>query len=177
MKDPSDRSPDGTELHQAFQDLSTVERWAEHVASGDHRHPYAAPESWDGPQFSVETRTEDGMHTVAGIEAWSPGGDGGVAVLAETERTVLRSLVRSLLDLAGHESGAARTRVVLTSAGPRVAACRLDGDRRAGGAGDAGPFPRQFPGAETGQERADEEARPGGRRAHAVTGHRAGARP
>lgn len=177
MKDPSDRSPDGTELRQAFQDLSTVERWAEHVASGDHRHPYAAQESWDGPQFSVETRTEDGMHTVAGIEAWPPGGDGGVTVLAETERTVLRSLVRSLLDLAGHESGAARTRVVLTSAGPRVAACRLDVDR--------GPAERATPVRSRGSSRGGigsgtgRRGGPagGGRRAHAVTGHRAGARP
>ncbi|MFD0021702.1 hypothetical protein [Streptomyces sp. NPDC058382] len=126
MKDPRDRSPDGTELRQALQDLSTVERWAERVASGDHSHPYAAPESWEGPQLSVETTTEDGMHTVAGIVAWPPGGGRGVAVLDETERAVLRSLVRSLLDLAGHESGTARTRVVLTPAGPRVTACQLD---------------------------------------------------
>ncbi|MFG2675175.1 hypothetical protein [Streptomyces sp. NBC_00304] len=129
MKDPRDRSPDGTELRQAFQDLSTVERWAEHVASGVHSRPYTTPESLEGPQLSVETRTEDGMHTVAGIEAWPPGGDSGVAVLDETERAVLRSLVRSLLDLAGHESGTARTRVVLTPVGLRVAACQLEPDR------------------------------------------------
>ncbi|MEU8627504.1 hypothetical protein [Streptomyces sp. NPDC048669] len=128
MKDPRDRSPDGTELRQAFADLTTVERWAEHVASGVHSRPYAAPESLEGPQLSVETRTEDGMHTVAGIVEWPPGDDAGVAVLDEAERAVLRSLVRSLLDLAGHESGTARTRVVLTPVGPRVTACQLDVD-------------------------------------------------
>lgn len=117
MKDPRDRSPDGTELRQAFQDLSTVERWAERVASGVQSHPYTAPESLEGPQLSVETRTENGMHTVAGIVEWPPGADTGLAVLDETERAVLRSLVRSLLDLAGHESGTARTRVVLTPSG------------------------------------------------------------
>ncbi|MEE1768206.1 hypothetical protein PUR34_08455 [Streptomyces sp. JV185] len=126
MKDPRDRSPDGTELRQAFKDLSTVERWAERVASGDQSHPYTAPESLEGPQLSVETRTENGMHTVAGIVEWPPGADTGPAALDETERAVLRSLVRSLLDLAGHESGTARTRVVLTALGPRVAACQLD---------------------------------------------------
>ncbi|MCM2415392.1 MULTISPECIES: hypothetical protein [unclassified Streptomyces] len=129
MKDPRDRSPDGTELRQALQDLSTVERWAEHVASGVHTRPYAAPEPWEGPQLSVETRTENGMHTVAGIAVWPPGDDACPAVLDEKERVVLRSLVRSLLDLAGHESGTARTRVVLTPVGPRVAACQLDVDQ------------------------------------------------
>ncbi|MCX4398105.1 hypothetical protein OHU11_36480 [Streptomyces sp. NBC_00257] len=125
MKDPRDRSPDGTELRQALQDLSTVERWAERVASGVQSHPYTAPESWQGPQLSVETRTENGMHTVAGIVTWPPGDGAGPAVLDESERAVLRSLVRSLLDLAGHESGTARTRVVLTPLGPRVAGCQL----------------------------------------------------
>ncbi|MFF8696676.1 hypothetical protein ACF08W_31125 [Streptomyces sp. NPDC015144] len=125
MKDPRDRSPDGKGMRQALQDLSTVERWAERVASGTLSHPYAASESWEGPQLSVETRTENGMHMVAGIVEWPPGADTGVTVLDETERAVLRSLVRSLLDLAGHESGTARTRVVLTPLGPRVAACQL----------------------------------------------------
>ncbi|MFF2013558.1 hypothetical protein ACFVWY_31460 [Streptomyces sp. NPDC058195] len=128
MKDPRDRSPDGAELRQAFQDLSTVERWAERVACGALSHPYTAAEPWEGPQLSVETRTENGMHMVAGIVEWPPGSDTGVAVLDETQRAVLRSLVRSLLDLAGHESGTARTRVVLTPLGPRVASCQLQTD-------------------------------------------------
>ncbi|WP_446039167.1 hypothetical protein [Streptomyces sp. SID1121] len=125
MKNPRDHSPDRANLRHALQDLSTVERWAERVASGGRPEPYAAQESLDGPQFSVETETENGMHTVAGIVALAPAPDTGTAGLDETERAVLRSLVRALLDLAGHESGPARTHVVLTPGGPRVAACQL----------------------------------------------------
>ncbi|MFF2520958.1 hypothetical protein [Streptomyces liangshanensis] len=125
MKNPRDHSPDGADLRHALQDLTTVERWAERAASGGRPEPYAAQESLDGPQFSVETETENGMHTVAAIVALPPGQDAGAGALGETDRAVLRSLVRSLLDLAGHEAGPARTHVVLTPGGPRVAACQL----------------------------------------------------
>lgn len=116
MKDPRDRPPDGTELAHALQDLSSVERWAERVAAHGQAPPYVAQGALEGAEFSVETETVDGMHQVARIAP--PPSD-------ETERAAMRSLVRSLLDLAGHESGPARTQVVLTPAGPRVVACSL----------------------------------------------------
>ncbi|MBL1109809.1 hypothetical protein JK361_35455 [Streptomyces sp. 5-8] len=116
MREPRDRSPDRTELAHALQDLSSVERWAERAAADGKASPYAVHGPVDGPRFSVDTETVDGMHNVARI-APSPSD--------EAERAAMRSLVRSLLDLAGHESGPARTQVVLTPAGLRVVACSL----------------------------------------------------
>ncbi|QMU77312.1 hypothetical protein GXW83_18020 [Streptacidiphilus sp. PB12-B1b] len=46
--------------------------------------------------------------------------------LEPADLSVLRSLVRSLLDLAGHEHGPAHTDIVLTPAGPHVLQCRLE---------------------------------------------------
>ncbi|WP_405939256.1 hypothetical protein OG338_23880 [Streptomyces sp. NBC_00726] len=115
MRDPRDRSPDGTELAHALQDLTSVERWAELAATGGSPS-FVTDAPTEGPIFSVETETVDGMHNVSRI---APPPDG------EAERAAMRSLVRSLLDLAGHESGPARTQVVLTTAGPKVVACSL----------------------------------------------------
>lgn len=115
MRVPRDRSPDGTELAHALQDLSSVERWAELVATGG-TPSFVAGAPAEGPTFSVETETVDGMHSVSRIVP-PPAG--------EAERAAMRSLVRSLLDLAGHESGPARTEVVLTGVGPKVVACSL----------------------------------------------------
>ncbi|MFF1448599.1 hypothetical protein ACFVYF_10655 [Streptomyces sp. NPDC058274] len=128
MKDPRDRSPDGAELRHALHDLSTVERWAERVSAGARPEPYTSQESWEGPEFSVDTETVNGMHSVAGISVWPPGAHAEPARLDEASHAALRSLVRSLLDLAGHETGPARTHVVLAPGGPRVVACRLGGE-------------------------------------------------
>ncbi|WP_327430545.1 MULTISPECIES: hypothetical protein [unclassified Streptomyces] len=125
MKDPRDRSPDGAELRHALQDLSTVERWAERVSAGGRPEPYTSPETLEGPEFSVDTETVEGMHSVAAITDWPPHGNSAPAELDDASRAALRSLVRSLLDLAGHESGPARTHVVLAPGGPRVVACLL----------------------------------------------------
>lgn len=116
MKDQRDRSPDGTELAHALQDLSSVERWAERVAADREAPPFVDRAPLEGPEFSVDTETVDGMHSVARIAP---------APSDESEQAAMRSLVRSLLDLVGHESGPARTQVVLTPSGPRVVACSL----------------------------------------------------
>lgn len=137
MKDSRDRSPDRAEpshapsdraeLSHALHDLSTVERWAER-ANGDDpaAAPGAAQDPPEGPEFSVDTETVNGMHSVSRIAAHPGGVDAGPPALDESARAAVRSLVRSLLDLAGHESGPARTQVVLTTAGPRVVGCSLD---------------------------------------------------
>lgn len=137
MKDSRDRSPDRAEpsrapsdraeLSHALHDLSTVERWAER-ANGDDpaAAPGAAQDPPEGPEFSVDTETVNGMHSVSRIAAHPGGVDAGPPALDESARAAVRSLVRSLLDLAGHESGPARTQVVLTAAGPRVVGCSLD---------------------------------------------------
>ncbi|MET7699936.1 hypothetical protein [Streptomyces sp. NPDC005485] len=145
MKHTRDRSPDRAEdraeLSHALHDLSTVERWAER-ANGDVPAPPDVAQDQEapqGPEFSVETETVNGMHSVARIaahpadrdavagggEAAAAGEEGAAVALDESARAAVRSLVRSLLDLAGHESGPARTRVVMTAAGPRVVGCSL----------------------------------------------------
>lgn len=118
MKDPPTFSRDRAELAHAFADLSAVERWAGRAGADGRPTAYIAREVLDGPQFSVATETDDGMHRVVAISGGDPAG--------AADEAVLRSLVRSLLDLVGHERGPARTEVVLTASGPRVLECRLD---------------------------------------------------
>jgi len=59
-------------------------------------------------------------------------GHPGSAPPSEDEQTVLRSAVRALLDLTGHETGRARTEVLLTGRGPQVLSCSLDSGEGAG---------------------------------------------
>lgn len=67
----------------------------------------------------VETTTGGGMHRVVAI---SPAAQRG-----EEQLAAVRSVVRALLDLAGHQEGSACTEVALTADGPRIVACRLGG--------------------------------------------------
>lgn len=129
MKHPPGRPRDEVEPERALRELSSVERWAEQVGTGDRPDPKTPQEPLEGPEFSVETTTKNGMHRVVGIVSRPTRGDPcrGAVPPSETERSVLRSVVRALLDLAGHESGPARTEVVLTAHGPRVVAYQLSG--------------------------------------------------
>ncbi|MFI5754886.1 hypothetical protein [Streptomyces sp. NPDC051569] len=135
MKHPPDHSPghppdcpsDAVELRRPLQELSAVERWAQRAGAGGRPEPYTSEESLEGPEFSVETMTRNGMHRVVGMTAREQRGDPDPGGPTETEAAVLRSVVRALLDLAGHESGPARTGVVLTARGPRIVACCLQG--------------------------------------------------
>jgi hypothetical protein len=129
VKHPPGRPRDEVEPERALRELTTVERWAERFGAGGRPAAEPPEDSMDGPEFSVETTTRNGMHRVVGI-AGTPGrGDPcrAVAALSETERSILRSVVRALLDLAGHECGPARTEVVLTAHGPRIVGYRLNG--------------------------------------------------
>jgi hypothetical protein len=82
-------------------------------ASALPRARTAAPGS---PRVQVETLTLHGMHLLAQITADAPPAE------LPAEVPVLRAAVRALLDSAGHESGAARTDLVLAADGPRVLA-------------------------------------------------------
>lgn len=107
------------ELRRPLQELAIVERLADLTGSGGGPVTDLRDEAPQGPEFSVETMTRDGMHHVIGITGRQH------EALAEAERAVLRSAVMALLDLAGHDAGLARTSVVLTGSGPRVVACEL----------------------------------------------------
>ncbi|MCJ1678329.1 hypothetical protein MTF65_13420 [Streptomyces sp. APSN-46.1] len=109
--------PDLPDLPRLLRELSAVEPGAGRRAGEGGPGPDDAAEPLDGPGFEVETRSVAGMHTVVAITAED-------RPPSEAERVLLRSVVRALLDLAGYESGSARTRVVLTKHGYRITACR-----------------------------------------------------
>lgn len=134
MKNPPDGRRDQVAPVQIPQDLSALERWVtERLMTGGQPSSYRSEESLEGREFSIETMTEDGMHRVMGITVARAGGDPNPAYPSEGERAVLYSVVRSLLDLVGHDWGPAITGVVLAESGPRVIACRL---HREGGGRD-----------------------------------------
>ena len=67
----------------------------------------------DARALTVETTTNEGMHCVVST----------TPQLAEEEAADVRSLVRALLDLLGHEHGPARVEIAVTPSGPRILDC------------------------------------------------------
>jgi len=67
----------------------------------------------DARVLTIETTTYEGMHSV--VHA--------TGELTEEETADVRSLVRALLDLLGHEYGRARIEIVVTQSGPRILDC------------------------------------------------------
>lgn len=128
MKHPPDWIDGAVGLRHILEELSAVERSVE--GGGGRAGPCVDEGPWDGPEFSVETVSDSGMHTVVDISLRDPGPrPPGWDGPSGDEVVVLRSTVRALLDLAGVCTGRAWTTVVLTGGGPRVASCRV-------GAGD-----------------------------------------
>jgi hypothetical protein len=109
----------------AFRELAEVEFWAEHTKVPRHPRSYVSTESLDGPIFSVGTSTRSGMHQVVDISARPTEDHPQATPATEAECAVLRSVVRAVLDLVGHETGSARTQVALTARGPRIARLQL----------------------------------------------------
>ncbi|MFJ2059948.1 hypothetical protein ACIOMM_28940 [Streptomyces sp. NPDC087908] len=129
MKHPPDRIDVAEGLRHILQELSAIERSVEGACAGlsDARTDGEGP--WDGPEFTVETVSDNSMHTVLDIRALSRAGHSPPdrAGPGEEEVAALRATVRALLDLADIGSGRACTTVVLTERGPRVTSCRLGG--------------------------------------------------
>lgn len=103
-----------------------MERWARRVRDGGSGDGGGGgpdgggvPGGPAGPVLRVETMTGSGMHKVVTI---SP-----AAGQDEAQFAAVRSVVRALLDLAGHQEGPVCTEVELTARGPRILACRLGG--------------------------------------------------
>ncbi|GAA3225704.1 hypothetical protein GCM10020256_35520 [Streptomyces thermocoprophilus] len=109
----------------SFRELAEVEFWAEHAEAAGHPRSYVSTESLDGPVFSVGTSTRSGMHQVVDISARPTEDHPRATPPTEAECAVLRSAVRTVLDLVGHETGSARTQVALTTRGPRIARLQL----------------------------------------------------
>lgn len=118
-------SRDTADSSTAFQELAEVEFWAEHAEVAGHPRSYVSTESLDGPVFSVGTSTRSGMHQVVDISARPTEDHPRATPPTEAECAVLRSMVRAVLDLVGHETGSAQTQVALTARGPRIARLQL----------------------------------------------------
>lgn len=119
MTHPTSPHDDGLveiELSKVLRELAATEQRSRNPA--DFRRAEGAK---PGRRFTVETMTTDGMHRVVALRQEDR------VPLAEEDRAVLRSTVTALLDLTDHQEGAARTEVILSAHGPRIAACFLEG--------------------------------------------------
>ncbi|MFE6916036.1 hypothetical protein [Streptomyces rubiginosohelvolus] len=103
---------------------SALDAWV----AGRPALPCVIEEFLEGPQLVVDTFTHAGMHHVLGMVGAGTTLTGGRFVHpvqpAEVNAAAVRATVRALLDLTGLEGGRVRTRVVLTSQGPRIASAR-----------------------------------------------------
>lgn len=130
---PTPEQPrDPAELSASFGEMTDAEHWAEYVEAARTSGSYVTHDLPEGPVFSIETRSANGMHEVVGLEPRQPAWQQAALLPpGEEEAVVLRSAVRGLLDLAGHESGTARVEVVLLPQGPRIKGIWLDAARQA----------------------------------------------
>ncbi|MFJ9829534.1 ATP-grasp domain-containing protein [Streptomyces sp. NPDC101160] len=122
-----------------IRDHADLEEWTERVTEGAVAGPYLVEEYLQGPEYSVETLSVDGVHHVVGITAKSTTGAPYFvetshihpAPLGDEERAAIHVVVTGLLDLAGYRFGPAHTEVILTGRGPRIveSQTRLGGDR------------------------------------------------
>ncbi|MEV5174898.1 hypothetical protein AB0L10_28335 [Streptomyces flaveolus] len=112
MKRPEHSPADESVLHRINQELARV-------GSLGPRGTRALPED---TEFLITTVTESGMHQVVAVDARRRGSSEPSRATPD-EQVELRSVVRALLDMAGHSSGTVRTSVVLRTEGPRVVAC------------------------------------------------------
>ncbi|MFI9271504.1 hypothetical protein ACIGXM_12425 [Kitasatospora sp. NPDC052896] len=126
MTRPPDR-PGAAQLRAALHELAAVEQWARWLrdgggvdGGGGGPDGYGVHEEPVGPLLRVETMSGSGMHRVIAV--------GPAANHDEAQVVAARSVVRALLDLAGHQEGPATTEVALTARGPRIVACRLGGE-------------------------------------------------
>ncbi|OKJ48548.1 phosphoribosylglycinamide synthetase [Streptomyces sp. CB02009] len=122
-----------------IRDAADLKEWTDRVAEAGLAGPYLVEEYLQGPEFSVETLSADGVHHVIGITAKHTTGAPFFvetshvhpAPLGQDERTAIHAVVIGLLDLAGYRFGPAHTEVILTPRGPRIveSQARLGGDR------------------------------------------------
>ncbi|MCY0937613.1 ATP-grasp domain-containing protein [Streptomyces sp. H34-S4] len=121
------------------REAADVDEWADRVRGAGLDGPFLVEEYLEGPEFSVETLTVDGVHHVVGVTAKQTDGPPGFvetghvhpAPLSAPDESAIRAVVTGLLDLAGHRFGPAHTEVILTAGGPRIveSQARLGGDR------------------------------------------------
>ncbi|MGW0753272.1 ATP-grasp domain-containing protein [Streptomyces sp. NPDC002587] len=122
-----------------IREPADLEEWAARVRGAGLDGPFVVEEYLEGPEFSVETLTVDGVHHVVGVTAKHTDGPPGFvetghvhpAPLSPADESAIRAVATGLLDLAGYRFGPAHTEVILTADGPRIveSQARLGGDR------------------------------------------------
>lgn len=113
--------------------------WTELVEGYGYTGPFLVEEYLRGPEYSVETLSHDGRHTVVGVTEKQLGppplfvevGHVHPAPLPDDRRAAIERLTVDLLDACGYRFGPAHTEMIWTERGPRIveSQARLGGDR------------------------------------------------
>ncbi|MEU6674213.1 ATP-grasp domain-containing protein [Streptomyces sp. NPDC046925] len=113
--------------------------WTDLVDAYGYDGPFLVEEYLRGPEYSVETLSQDGHHQIVGITEKLLGapplfvevGHVHPAPLAAHRRHAIEELTARFLTLCGYRFGPAHTEVIWTTRGPRIVESqpRLGGDR------------------------------------------------
>lgn len=113
--------------------------WTELVDAYDYEGPFLVEEYLCGPEYSVETLSQDGRHHVVGITEKLLGapplfvevGHVHPAPLPQDREQAIEELTVRFLTVCGYRFGPAHTEVIWTPRGPRIveSQARLGGDR------------------------------------------------
>lgn len=121
-------------LHERAQ----LPAWAALLQSHGYDGPILIEEYLRGPEYSVESLSSNGKHTIVGITRKVLGQPPWFVELGHVhpapppdESTRIGELVTRLLDLTGYRTGPAHTEIICTERGPRIveSQARLGGDR------------------------------------------------
>ena len=122
-----------------LRDRRELSEWGRLLESYRYDGPVLVEEYLRGQEYSVETMSFDGSHTVVGITRKELGipplfvelGHVHPAPLPSAMRSAMESLTVALLRLAGYRNGPAHTEIIWTGDGPRLveSQARLGGDR------------------------------------------------
>jgi biotin carboxylase len=113
--------------------------WTSLIDEYGYHGPFLVEEYLRGPEYSVETLSQDGQHHVVGITQKQLGpaplfvevGHIHPAPLPEDQRRPIEELTTAFLTACGYRFGPAHTEVIWTPGGPRIveSQARLGGDR------------------------------------------------
>jgi biotin carboxylase len=113
--------------------------WSVAMDESRYSGPFLVEEYLSGPEFSIETLSQGGHHTVIGVTAKQVGahplfvevGHVHPAPLPPQRRAALSELTTRFLSVCGYRFGPAHTEAIWTEDGPRIveSQARLGGDR------------------------------------------------
>lgn len=135
LKPPAGGLSEGVYLVGSEAELAERWSWTTRWTEG----PVLAEEYLEGPEFSVESVSQDGKHEIVMVTEKCTFGTPGFVELGHqmparldgAEREAIDSLVLRFLDVIGQRTGPVHTEVRLTPAGPRLieAQTRVGGDQ------------------------------------------------